>query len=68
VHPELIDLFGAAGNNLPVLNDNGHWVLPIPATFILDEEGRIRFAHVDADYRERAEPAEIITFIESIRN
>lgn len=27
--PELVDLYGAGGINLPVLNGNGQWVLPI---------------------------------------
>jgi peroxiredoxin len=66
--PELIDLYGSLGNDLPVFNGNGQWVLPVPATFVIDTEGRIRFAHIEADYRERAEPADVITFIESLRN
>ncbi len=58
--PELIELYGKVGNDLPTINGNGQWVLPVPATFVFDEEGRIIFRHVEADYRQRAEPAEVL--------
>jgi peroxiredoxin len=58
--PELIELYSRAGNDLPVLNGNGRWVLPVPATYVIDRDGRITFAHVEADYRERAEPAAVL--------
>jgi peroxiredoxin len=34
--------------------------LPLGATYVIDREGIIRFAFVDADYRKRAEPADVI--------
>ncbi len=61
--PELVDLYGSVGNNLPELNGNGQWVLPIPATFVIDQSGTIQFAHLEADYRIRAEPAEVISLV-----
>jgi peroxiredoxin len=61
--PELIGLYGQVGNDLPVLNGNGRWVLPVPVTYVIDSDGRVAFAHVDADYRERAEPAEVLAVL-----
>lgn len=58
--PELVELYGRAGNDLPVVNGNGQWALPLPATYVIDRSGRIAFAHVEADYRERAEPADVM--------
>jgi peroxiredoxin len=66
--PELVELYSAVGNNLPELNGNGQWVLPIPATFVIDSSGFIRFAHVEADYRERAEPADVMAAVRAIGN
>lgn len=59
----LIDLYSKVGNDLPVLNGNGRWVLPLPATYVIGRDGRIHFAHIEADYRMRAEPAEVLAAI-----
>jgi peroxiredoxin len=61
--PELIDLYTTFGNDLPVLNGNGKWVLPIPATYLIDQRGRITLAHVDADYRVRIEPSAVMSAV-----
>lgn len=47
-----IDLDGANGD------DSGD--LPLPATYVIDADGTIRFAFVDADYTKRAEPSEVL--------
>jgi peroxiredoxin len=61
--PELIELYSKVGNDLPTLNGNGQWVLPIPATFVFDAEGNLVFRHVESDYRQRAEPAQVIELL-----
>lgn len=43
--------------------DAGEGTLPLAATYIIDRKGIIRWAFVDADYRKRAEPADIVTFL-----
>jgi peroxiredoxin len=65
--PELIDLYASAGTDIPVLNGNAQWVLPIPATYVIDQTGRIRYAHVEMDYRERIDPQSVIAIIEGAR-
>jgi peroxiredoxin len=64
--PELIDLYGRLGNELPVLNGNGRWALPMTATYLIDTRGQIVYSHVNADYRERAEPTVVLSRLESI--
>jgi peroxiredoxin len=61
--PELVELYSRAGNDLPVLNGNGRWVLPVPATYVIDRNGRIVYAHIEADYRERAEPKDVMAAV-----
>ena len=56
----LVALYSGSGNDLPVLNGNGRWSLPVPATFVIDTNGIVQLAHVDVDYRNRAEPADVI--------
>ena len=34
--------------------------LPLPATYLIDRDGRIRYAFADAEYRVRAEPDEVL--------
>jgi peroxiredoxin len=46
--------------NLPFANGDDSWELPIPATYILDRDGTVLYASANADYTERAEPAEIL--------
>ena len=41
----------------------GAGTLPLAATYIIDRKGIIRWVFADADYRKRAEPAEIVTFL-----
>lgn len=38
--------------------------LPLAATYIIDEAGHIVYAFLDADYRNRAEPSELLAFLE----
>jgi peroxiredoxin len=40
--------------------------LPVPGTFIVGKDGRIAFAFVDADYRVRLEPAELLRQLEGV--
>jgi peroxiredoxin len=43
------------------------WVLPLPATYVVDRNGRVVLSYVDADYRRRLEPAEIIVALAHLR-
>ncbi|MDC7245857.1 MAG: peroxiredoxin-like family protein [Sphaerochaetaceae bacterium] len=42
--------------------------LPLAATYIIDTEGIIRYAFIDEDYRNRAEPAEILEELKKLRH
>lgn len=64
--PELVSFYGSVGTDIPVLNGNGLWVLPVPATYVIDEDGRIRFAHIEEDIRKRAEPGDVLRVIEDM--
>ncbi|SDN50684.1 Peroxiredoxin [Paenibacillus sp. yr247] len=48
------------GLDLTKFNNTARWILPVPATFIIDKEGIIRRAHVNPDFMKRMEPQEII--------
>jgi len=42
------------------------WLLPVPATYIVDRRGIVRFAEVDCDFRRRMEPAAIIRALDEL--
>ena len=46
--------------NLPFVNGDDRWELPIPATYVIDRAGTILFASANEDYTERPEPPEIL--------
>ncbi len=58
--PELVALYQGVGHDLPVRNGNGQWALPVPATYVIGTDGVIRYANIDVDYRNRAEPADVL--------
>ena len=42
-------------------NENEEDILPIPATYVIGKDGKIKFLHFDEDYRNRSSMEEIIT-------
>ena len=50
----------ASGNDLSQWNADTEWHLPIPATYVIDRDGRVKLAFVDPEYRHRLEPAHIV--------
>ena len=63
----LKDLYGNAwGLDLTQQNADGSWSLPVPGTFVIDRDRRIRFAFVSTDYRVRAEPDDVVAALRSL--
>lgn len=56
-------IFRRALINLPFTNGDDSWELPVPAVYVVDRDGTIRFAAVNPDYKERPEPEEVLKYI-----
>jgi peroxiredoxin len=56
---ENIELYREIGRDIGTLNGTGKWELPVPATYVVDSRGTIRYAFVDLNHRRRAEPSEV---------
>jgi peroxiredoxin len=54
------------GIDLPAANGDESFELPVPATYVIDAAGIIRWAHVDLDYRTRAEPADLLEAVRAL--
>jgi peroxiredoxin len=52
--------------NLPFLNGDASWELPIPATYILERDGRVLYASADPDYTQRPEPEEVVRQLDQL--
>jgi peroxiredoxin len=63
---ELRPVYARCGHALPDKNGDESWVLPIPATYVIDTDGTIALAFRDVDYRNRLEPAEIIVALRAV--
>ena len=62
----LQEVYVGLGNDLAERNAADDWRLPVPATFVIAADGAIAFAHVEADYRERADPDQVIEILERL--
>jgi peroxiredoxin len=62
----LIDLYKQSGMDIPAHNGDETWELPKPATFVIDQQRNVIFAHVDSDYRNRTEPSEVIKIVKNL--
>lgn len=54
--------------DIPAYNGDESWSLPLAATYVIDRSGTIRWAFVDADYRNRAEPADVLEALRDLEN
>jgi peroxiredoxin len=54
-------------NDIALRNGENSYELPVPATYVVDKAGAIRFVHVDVDYMTgRAEPEAIVTALKAL--
>lgn len=66
VGDEVRALKTAHGYDLPQHHGNEDWLLPIPATFVLNGDGVIAARHIDPDYRRRMEMEALIEAVRAL--
>lgn len=59
-------IYAQFGIDIPAHNGDDSFELPVPATFVIDRDGQIKYAFVNADYQQRAEPSEIVAALRSL--
>lgn len=58
---ELKSAYEEFGHDIPSRNGiPGEWALPVAATYVIDRDGSIVYAYTGVDYRERADPRDIL--------
>jgi len=63
---ELRPIYARFGHALPDVNGDDSWRLPVPATYVIDQDRSIALAFIDVDYRNRLEPAEIVATLRAL--
>ena len=65
----LINLYKSMGDrlNLPQINADESWTLPVTGTFVIDMNGVIRLAQSDPDFKKRLEPKEILDVLKQLQ-
>lgn len=66
VYEEMRPLYLQWGLDVPAHNGDDSWEIPIPATYVVDQQSVIRAAYVNKDYTQRMEPTDIIDALKTL--
>ncbi len=66
VPPEVQEIYGGFGIDLPKVNGDDSWTLPIPARLVVDAGGIVRAADIDVDYTRRPEPDKTVADVAAL--
>lgn len=66
VDDETRERYRGYGIDLATHNASGDWDLPVPATFVIDRRGRIRYAYANPDYKTRAHPEDVLEVVRGL--
>ncbi|BDD10232.1 alkyl hydroperoxide reductase [Fulvitalea axinellae] len=59
-------VYSSFGIDLEKVDGDDSWELPLPATYVIDKSGIVRYAFAEADYTKRAEPADVLEALKAI--
>lgn len=60
----LVDLYKRLKNDLPAFNDDPSWSLPMPARYVIAQDGTVLYSEVNPDYTQRPEPEALFPVLE----
>ncbi len=63
---ELKPILAEVGIDLEIYQGNPGWIVPIPATYVVERSGRIAARYLDVDFRRRMEPGDILAALEAL--
>ena len=64
---ELVAVYKAMKLDLPSVNGDDSWTLPMPGRFIIARDGIIAYAEVHPDYTRRPEPEDLLPALQRLR-
>lgn len=66
VDKETVKVYKQYNVNLPEYNADGTWRLPVPATYVIGQDGVISWAYANEDYKVRADPQDIVAALKQL--
>ena len=63
---EMNQILLAGGRKVPAYQGNDAWVFPIPATFVLGQDGRVADRFIDPDYRRRMAIEDLLAALRNV--
>lgn len=68
VDEQMSRMIDGAGWDIPLYQGGTDWILPIPAVFVVRQDGIIAARHVDPDYRRRMELDDLLRGVDLVRD
>ena len=62
----LVELYKARKNDLPVINGDPGWTLPMPARYVIGMDRIVADSEVNPDYTQRPDPSEMIPVLQKL--
>jgi peroxiredoxin len=63
---ELAGIYQGFGLDIAARNQEPTARLPVPASYVIDPDGFVRYAFIEEDYMERPEPTELLAAVQGI--
>ena len=60
----LVDLYKKLKNDLPAFNGDPNWTLPMPARYVIGENGVVLYSETNPDYTHRPDPSDMLPVLE----
>ncbi len=55
-------------NDLSQINGDSSWTLPMPARYVIGQDGLIAYSEVNPDYTRRPDPQELLPVLAALKN
>ncbi|MEX3973813.1 peroxiredoxin-like family protein [Paraburkholderia caribensis] len=60
----LVDLYKNLKNDLPAFNNDPSWTLPMPARYVIGQDGIVLYSEVNPDYTRRPDPSDMFPVLD----
>ncbi|WP_028220824.1 peroxiredoxin-like family protein [Paraburkholderia oxyphila] len=64
----LVELYKKLKNDLPAFNGDPSWTLPMPARYVIGENGIVMYSEINPDYTRRPDPSDMLPVLERTVN